>query len=65
MGIKMNKGLLLLLMWQVCSFITLIYLLFFNSSYNWWNWIIVIPINFILAELWPIYWLLKLVGFAS
>jgi len=27
-------------------------------SLNWWNWIIIIPINFFLAEIWPIYWLI-------
>lgn len=25
--------------------------------YNWWNWIIAIPCDFILSEIWPIYWL--------
>lgn len=61
----MNKSWLLFLMWQVGSFLTLIYLLFFNTNYNWWNWIILIPINFILAEIWPIYWFYKWIGFAS
>ncbi len=23
---------------------------------NWWNWIILIPINVFLAQIWPIYW---------
>lgn len=25
---------------------------------NWWNWIIIIPIDFFLGEIWPIYWLI-------
>lgn len=51
--------------WQLGSIPTLIYLMFFKSSYNWWNWIILIPINLFLAEIWPIYWFLKWIGFAS
>ena len=36
---------------------TLLYLTFFDGYvYTWWNWIIVIPINFFLATIWPIYW---------
>jgi len=53
------------LLWQLGSIPTLIYLLFFDTNHNWWNWIILIPINFFLAEIWPIYWLLKWIGFTS
>ena len=36
---------------------TLLYLTFFDGYVStWWNWIIVIPINFFLATIWPIYW---------
>jgi len=36
---------------------TFIYLTFFNDyNYTAWNWVIVIPINFFLAQIWPIYW---------
>ena len=35
-------------------------LLFFDTNYNWWNWIVLIPLNFIVAEFWPIYWLIEL-----
>ena len=36
---------------------TLLYLTFFDGYvYTWWNWIILIPINFFLATIWPIYW---------
>lgn len=45
--------------WQLGSLATAIYLLFFDGyTYNWWNWIIAIPLNLFLAEIWPIYWLL-------
>lgn len=60
-----NRGMLVFWIWQLGSLVTLIYLMFFNTNYNWWNWIILIPINFFLAEIWPIYWFLKWIGFAS
>jgi len=34
---------------------TFIYLVVTNS-YSWWNWIVLIPIDFFLASIWPIYW---------
>ena len=45
--------------WQAGSIGTLIYLMFFDGyDYNAWNWLIAIPVNFFLAEIWPIYWLI-------
>lgn len=36
---------------------TFIKLSFFDGyEYSWWNWIIVLPINELLAAIWPIYW---------
>ncbi|MBX3596019.1 MAG: hypothetical protein KF874_00470 [Rhizobiaceae bacterium] len=36
---------------------TFIYLTFFDGfTYNWWNWLFVIPINIFLSTIWPIYW---------
>lgn len=36
---------------------TFIYLTFFDGyEYNGWNWIIVLPINVFLSQIWPIYW---------
>jgi hypothetical protein len=61
----MDKGKLFFWVWQLGSIPTLIYLMFFNANYNWWNWIIMIPINFFLAEIWPIYWLLRWMGLGS
>lgn len=38
---------------------TVIYLTFFDGYvYNWWNWLIAIPVNFVLGTMWPIYWLI-------
>ncbi len=37
--------------------ITFIYLMYADwSDINWWNWIIIIPVNAFLAQIWPIYW---------
>ena len=37
--------------------VTFVVLTFFNGYvYNWWNWIIAIPVNFFLAMIWPLYW---------
>lgn len=45
--------------WQIGSLATFIYLAFFDGyRYNSWNWLIAIPVNMFLAEIWPIYWLL-------
>lgn len=36
---------------------TFIYLTFFDDyAYTWWNWIVVVPLNAILASIWPVYW---------
>lgn len=38
---------------------TFIKLTFFDGySYNWWNWIVAIPVNEFLSAIWPIYWLI-------
>lgn len=38
---------------------TFVYLVFFDDyRYTWWNWLIVVPINLFLAQIWPLYWLL-------
>lgn len=39
------------------AFVTWVYLTFFDGyPYNWWNWILVLPINWCLAMIWPVYW---------
>ncbi len=36
---------------------TFIYRTFFDGYvYNYWNWIIAIPVNMFLGTIWPIYW---------
>ncbi|MGU9992735.1 hypothetical protein D0839_16290 [Bordetella avium] len=36
---------------------TFIFLTFFDGViYNWWNWLIILPLNGFLATIWPIYW---------
>ncbi len=45
--------------WVTGDAVTFIYLTFFDGyDYNWWNWLIVIPINVFLSQIWPIYWLI-------
>ena len=37
---------------------TFVFLTFFDGlEYNWWNWLIAIPIHAFLAAGWPIYFL--------
>ena len=50
-------GKLAFIVWQIGSLATFIYLTFMDgTNYNWWNWIIIVPVNAFLAEIWPIYW---------
>lgn len=45
--------------WQLASLATFVFLTFFDGyQYNWWNWLIAVPVNAILGEIWPIYWLI-------
>lgn len=56
-----GPGLLAHAGYQLGAFATLIVLLFFNGEvWTWWNWIFIIPVSFILAELWPGVWLIIL-----
>lgn len=49
----------LMLIYWVGHIATFGKLTFFDGyQYNWWNWIIVVPINEFLAAIWPIYWLI-------
>lgn len=32
-------------------------LTFFDDvRWNWWNWLVIIPINAFLSSIWPVYW---------
>ena len=44
--------------WQQGAIGTFVQLTFFTgTAYTWWNWIIIIPVNGFLAEIWPLYWI--------
>lgn len=48
---------LLLIAYFAVDAATFIYLTFFDGYvYNWWNWLIAIPVNVFLSTIWPIYW---------
>jgi len=48
---------LYVLAYEAVAVATFVYLTFFNGiQYNWWNWIIAIPIHFATAAFWPVYW---------
>lgn len=41
------------------NFATFIKLTFFDGyAYNWWNWLIALPVNELLSAIWPLYWLI-------
>ena len=43
--------------YQLAAAGTFIFLTFLqNYDYNSINWIVVIPINIFLSEIWPVYW---------
>ena len=47
------------LVWQVGAIGTFVFLTFFDGYiYNAWNWLITIPINIFLGQIWPVYWLI-------
>ena len=48
---------LAIVVWQLGGLATFVKLTFFDGYvYNWWNWIIALPVNAFLGEIWPIYW---------
>jgi hypothetical protein len=49
----------LAILYEVAGWATFVKLTFFDDYvYNAWNWIIAIPVNALLGQLWPIYWLI-------
>jgi len=37
---------------------TFIYLTFIDfTDYNWWNWMVILPLNAFQSFFWPIYWI--------
>ena len=54
-----DTGVILTIGYQLLSIATFAKLTFFDGYvYNWWNWIIAIPVNLFLSEILPIYWLI-------
>ncbi len=50
-------GKIAIIVWQLGALATFVYLTFFDDyEYTWWNWIIAVPVNIIMGEIWPIYW---------
>jgi hypothetical protein len=46
-------------LWQIGALLTFAKLTFFDDyPYNGWNWLVAIPVNAFLSEIWPIYWAL-------
>jgi hypothetical protein len=57
----MKEAITTALFWgyQIASVVTFGFLTFFDGyEYNWWNWVIAVPVNAFLSEIWPIYWLI-------
>jgi hypothetical protein len=45
--------------YEIVAWATFAKLMFFdNYIYTWWNWIIALPLNVFLGQVWPIYWLM-------
>lgn len=48
---------LVLLLYAVAGAATFVYLTFFDGYvYNFWNWLVAVPVNVFLSHIWPIYW---------
>jgi hypothetical protein len=49
---------LLIWLYVIGDIATFIYLTFFDGYvYTTWNWLIAVPANALLAQIWPIYWI--------
>lgn len=45
--------------YELGAWATFLFLTFFDGyQYTWWNWLIALPVNAFLGQIWPIYWLL-------
>lgn len=52
----MNQG-IVVAGYQVIALGTAVYLSLFDGyAYNAWNWLVAVPINLLLGEIWPLYW---------
>lgn len=47
------------LVYELAAIGNFIFLTFFDGyPYTWWNWAIAIPVNILLSQIWPIYWVI-------
>jgi hypothetical protein len=54
---KSGLGYVVLIGYQVGALATFGKLTFLDDyPYTWWNWIVVVPINAFLSQIWPLYW---------
>lgn len=50
-------GRILLIGYGIVDLATVVFLTFFDGYvYNAWNWLIAIPVNFLMGTIWPLYW---------
>ncbi len=53
-------------LYQIAGLWTFVFLTFLDGyGYNWWNWIIALPVNLFVGEIWPIYCLFLRLIFAT
>jgi hypothetical protein len=58
-GIEQIAVAIIVILYEAAFLYTFVQLTFFDGYvYNWWNWLIAIPVNVFLAQIWPIYWLI-------
>jgi hypothetical protein len=51
-------GIVAVLAYELGALVTFIKLTFFDGYiYNAWNWIVTLPINMFLSQMWPLYWM--------
>jgi hypothetical protein len=49
-----------LVTFQFAAVVTFAFLTFFDGyEYTAWNWLVAVPVNIFLSEIWPIYWALS------
>lgn len=50
---------IVLALYELVAWGTFFFLTFFDGyRYNAWNWLIAIPVNGFMGQIWPIYWLI-------
>lgn len=45
--------------WVIVDLLTFGFLMYEKwPDLNWWNWLVVVPVNIFLSTIWPIYWVI-------